>query len=436
MMQEMKDSGIKWIGKIPADWVVKPLKYVSSNNEAVLSEATPSDYSFRYVDIGAVSADKGIGEYKDITFGIAPSRARKKVCQGDTIISTVRTYLKAIAFVDDAQDVIVSTGFSVRSPFPFMYPKFLYYFCISDGFIDEVNKFSTGVTYPAIGDYPLGKISVTIPPLAEQQAIAAFLDDKCAKLDSIIADLERQIEILQEYKKSVITHAVTKGLNPSAPMKDSGVDWIGEIPEHWDTKRLKYLGTAQNGLTYEPDDITFEDGTLVLRSSNIQNGKLDLEDTIYVSCKIPSAIILKKDDILLCSRNGSRHLIGKCIRIDEQTAGETYGAFMCVFRSDHNQFLHYTFQSEIFNYYLATFLTSTVNQLTNANLLSMVVPITFDKIEQEKIVNHLSDFCCKVDNLITKKEKSLAVMRENKSSLIYEYVTGKKRIKEAATHAD
>jgi type I restriction enzyme S subunit len=272
-------------------------------------------------------------------------------------------------------------------------------------------------------------LKIPFPPPNEQQAIAAFLDAHCGRIDSIITEMEQQIEILKRYKTSLITETVTKGLDKAAPMKDSGIDWIGKIPAHWEVKRLKYLGTAKNGLTYDPENIS-DDGVLVLRSSNIQEGKLTFEDNVYVKMKIPKELIVNENDILICSRNGSRELIGKCVLIDNKTAGHTYGAFMCVFRSFYNQFIRYVFQSNLFNYYLGNYLTSTINQLTNTNLYNMEIPISFDMKELSGIVAFLDKKCGKIADIITAKLQSIETMRAYKKSLIYEYVTGKKRVKQ------
>ena len=237
------------------------------------------------------------------------------------------------------------------------------------------------------------------------------------------------MEILRQYKKALITETVTKGLDKTAPMKGSGIDWIGEMPRHWEMKRLKFLGSARNGLTYAPEDVVDEDkGTLVLRSSNIQNDRLTFDDNVYVNCRIPKEIVLQENDLLICSRNGSQALIGKCALIDEKTAGQTYGAFMCVYRSRYNKFIHYVFLSDIFSYYLGTFLTSTVNQLTNLNLYNIQIPIPMDLNEQQAIVEFLDHKCAEVDDLIAEKQKAAETMRQYKKSLIYEYVTGKKRV--------
>jgi type I restriction enzyme S subunit len=145
--------------------------------------------------------------------------------------------------------------------------------------------------------------------------------------------------------------------------------------------------------------------------------------------KIPKEIVVRENDILICSRNGSRELIGKCAIIDKETAGNTYGAFMCVFRSSYNKFLFYVFQSNLFNYYLGNYLTSTINQLTNSNLYNMKIPITLDEKEQLRIVTYLDTQTGKIDSLISEKQQSMDTMKTYKKSLIYEYVTGKKRVK-------
>ncbi|MDR2410736.1 MAG: restriction endonuclease subunit S, partial [Bacteroidales bacterium] len=160
----MKDSGIDWIGKIPAHWEVKKIKYILESNQNMLMETTKDDYSFRYIDISSVDFDKGIIKYEEINFENAPSRARRIVKKGDTIVSTVRTYLKAIARIEDDKDVIVSTGFAVLSP-KNNDPVFIEYYCKSDTFCSEIEKFSYGIVYPAISESILINIKIILPPL-------------------------------------------------------------------------------------------------------------------------------------------------------------------------------------------------------------------------------------------------------------------------------
>jgi type I restriction enzyme S subunit len=427
MTNSVKPSGIDWIGDVPIEWEVKSVKYILESNKNALKETTKSNYVFKYIDISSVDFDKGIIGYEEMNFENAPSRARRIVKKGDTIISTVRTYLKAITRIEDDKNVIVSTGFAVLSP-KNNDPVFIEYYCKSDAFCSEIEKLSYGIAYPAINESVLINIKIILPPLKEQQAIAVFLDTQCGRLDGIITEIEQQIEVLKQYKTSLITETITKGLNKSVSMKDSGIDWIGNIPAHWEIKRLKFLGTARNGLTYDPEKIS-DEGILVLRSSNIKDGNISFDDNVYVNMKVPKEIIIRENDILICSRNGSRELIGKCALIDKQIEGNTYGAFMCVFRSPYNQFLYYIFQSDLFNYYLGNYLTSTINQLTNTNLYNMKIPITLDMKEQEKIVVYLNQKCHVLNNLIAEKRQSIETMRAYKKSLIYEYVTGKKRVK-------
>jgi type I restriction enzyme S subunit len=252
MGNSMKSSGVECIGDIPSDWEVKPVKYVLESNQKTLKESTREDYAFRYIDIGSVDFDKGITNYEEMRFENAPSRARRIVKNGDTIISTVRTYLRAIVRIEDDSDVIVSTGFTVLSPRN-NDAGFVEYYCKSDLFCSEIEKLSYGIAYPAINESVLVNIKMIIPPQNEQKAIVAFLDTQCGKIDSIIAELEQQTEILKQYKTSLITEAVTKGLNKNVPMKDSGIDWIGKVPAHWEVIRLKYL--LETSLQYGANEV-------------------------------------------------------------------------------------------------------------------------------------------------------------------------------------
>jgi type I restriction enzyme S subunit len=204
-------------------------------------------------------------------------------------------------------------------------------------------------------------------------------------------------------------------------VKPGGLDWTGAVPAGWGVKRLKYAGTARNGLTYTPKD-TSDDGVLVLRSSNIQDGKLAFEDNVYVNMKIPKELIVRENDILICSRNGSRELIGKCALIDNKTAGNTYGAFMCVFRSQYNRFIYYVFQSNIFDYYLGSYSTSTINQLTNTDLYNMKIPLP-PPGEQQAIAAFLDERCGAADAVIAGMEEQAETLKQYKASLIAETVT-------------
>lgn len=206
----MKDSGVEWLGMVPEGWEVKRLKYIVTCNDETLPETTDEDYSFQYVDISSVSLIEGIQCMESMTFGKAPSRARRIARKGDCIVSTVRTYLKAIApIMFDIENLIVSTGFAVIRPSDEMAPDFVKYYVQSTGFIDDVCAKSVGVSYPAINPSTLVCIYCAFPPLPEQQAIADYLESQCPAMDSQRKNLEKSIELLREYRASLITHAVT-----------------------------------------------------------------------------------------------------------------------------------------------------------------------------------------------------------------------------------
>ena len=254
--------------QIDLPWPRKRLKYCATYNDEVLTESTDDFAQIEYVEISYVSPVGGIQNTSLMAFHEAPSRARRKVRSGDILISTVRTYLKAIAAVEKAgDDVIASTGFCVVRPSAGLHPRFAGWVAKSEEFVGEVVSRSVGVSYPAINASQLVDIEIPLPPFDTQKRIAAFLDEKAAQIDALIAKKQALLERLAEKRQAIITQAVTKGLNPAAPMKDSGIDWLGQIPAHWGVKRLKFLGDTIVGLTYAPGDVVNEgEGTLVLRS--------------------------------------------------------------------------------------------------------------------------------------------------------------------------
>ena len=205
-----KPSGIKWLGEVPAHWDVRPLKYWVKINEAVLPESTDPDFDFRYLEIGAVGTGVLVEEPSTIRFAHAPSRARRIVKSGDTIVSTVRTYLKAVWFAEEVNDpLICSTGFAVLTPRRATAPKFVSYVAQSNAFTDRVTAESVGVAYPAIAESRLRSFHVCVPPLAEQVAIAAYLDEQTAAVDAAMARARREIELLTEYRTRLIADVVT-----------------------------------------------------------------------------------------------------------------------------------------------------------------------------------------------------------------------------------
>ena len=204
----MKDSGDEWIGEIPKHWKIDCLKHNIILNALTLTDTTDSNYEFDYVDIGSVSLEKGIEKYEHMIFEDSPSRARRIVKKDDVIISTVRTYLKAIAIIPDKENIIVSTGFAVLTPTN-INSRYLGYMVKSEYFTNLVSAYSVGVSYPAINSTDLINLDIVIPPDDEQKQIADYLDKEISNINNIINNVSHNINLLEEYKTSLIHHVVT-----------------------------------------------------------------------------------------------------------------------------------------------------------------------------------------------------------------------------------
>jgi type I restriction enzyme S subunit len=217
-------------------------------------------------------------------------------------------------------------------------------------------------------------------------------------------------------------------------IKSSGVEWLGEVPEHWEVNRLRRIGEAIIGLTYSPIDVVNEgEGTLVLRSSNIQGGRIKLDDNVFVSTAIPTTLRTKKDDILICTRNGSRDLVGKTGKISERESGLTFGAFTAVFRSPANDYIFYVFNSGLFSFQAGLYQTSTIFQLTNGTINAFQIPLP-PPAEQQSIAAFLDRETGRLDRLVAKKRELIERLKEKRTALISRTVT--RGLPPAAARAD
>ena len=209
--EEMKDSGFEWLGMIPKGWEVKKIKYVSSLNKKTLSNNEKKELNINYIDIGSVDKTGTINQVQELTFEEAPSRARRIVTYKDTIVSTVRTYLKAISYIDKKyNEFICSTGFAVFTPNKnFVFPKFFYYMIMSEEYINQIMSNSVGVSYPAINASDITNFPCVLPNLEEQTRITNLLEEYLNKLNSIITKTKQQITKLKEANQSLISEAVT-----------------------------------------------------------------------------------------------------------------------------------------------------------------------------------------------------------------------------------
>ena len=206
--------------------------------------------------------------------------------------------------------------------------------------------------------------------------------------------------------------------------KDTGIPYCPQIPESWNVKRLKFVGKSIIGITYNPTQVTDEEnGKLVLRSSNVQNGVLSFEDNVYVNSEISEKHLSKEGDILICARNGSAHLVGKCAYIPKEYEGLTFGAFMLMFRSEFGKFMYYVFNSNLFKSQTGLYKTSTINQLTSDTINNLFVALPSSKNEQEIIAQYLEEKSTQIDNIIERKQKLIEYLKEERIVIINQVVS-------------
>lgn len=425
MNRVMKDSGIEWIGEIPEEWNVERLKYhVLFNpttpipdliNESPVSfvpmDHLKSGFHLQTItDFGKVKKGYVLFAENDILM------AKVTPCLENGNLAIATNLINGIGFGSTEINVIRCLSIS---------NKYLFYLLQCPSYIEKASYNMFGVAGLKRLDPKFIPYSIfPIPPQEDQLRISEYLDNKCAEIDLLIASKEKTNSLLKEWRQSIIYEAVTKSLDPNVPMKDSGIEWIGKIPASWKINKLKFLGSLTIGLTYSPDEIS-EDGTLVLRSSNIQDGKIVHADDVFVSKEISEKIRTQEGDILICSRNGSPNLIGKNAVITKEFSGQTFGAFMTVFHSKYNYYIRHLLNSSVFDYYIGSFLTSTINQLTTANLSNILVPIPQSEAEMMRIADYIDDRTQQINKIIKKNELSIQQLKEYRQSLIYEAVTGK-----------
>ncbi|WP_135470395.1 restriction endonuclease subunit S [Crenalkalicoccus roseus] len=425
-----RDSGVAWLGRVPAGWGVALVKSVASCNDDVLPEDTTPDQIIEYVEISDVEADRGITRRSAMAFGDAPSRARRRVRPGDVLVSTVRTYLRAIATVpEDCDALVVSTGFAVFRPRR-VHPGFLSYVFHSEYLISEIIARSVGVSYPAINASEIARLPIPLPPPAEQRAIAAFLDRECGKIDALVAEQERLIALLKEKRQAVISHAVTKGLDPTAPMKDSGVAWLGQVPAHWEVKRLKFLARVQTGVA-KGRDLSGTDVIEVpyLRVANVQDGYLDLEDvaTIQIARDELDRYGLQPGDVLMneggdFDKLGRGHVwhgaISPCIHQNH--------VFSVRPHSIEPEWLALITSADCGRFFFMSRSKQSTNlaSISSSNLVELPLCIP-PQPERSAILEAVSAETTKLDTLTTEAERAIALLKERRAALISAAVTGR-----------
>jgi putative type I restriction-modification system specificity determinant for hsdM and hsdR (hsdS) len=428
--ERYKDSGIPWLGEVPEHWEVKRLKFLT-NKIVDGAHFTPTYVNegvhfLRVTDI----QEKNIDMEKIKYIPLEEHQELIKRCnpqKGDLLLSKNGT-IGISKKIDWNWEFSIFVSLCLIKFNSLISSNYAKYFFDSNSLQEQIFGLIKKNTVINLHLDKIENFWFVLPSLKEQTAIAHYLDTKLGEIDALIDKQQTLLEKLAEQRTAVITHAVTKGLNPTAPMKNSGVEWLGDVPAHWDVKRLKFLGDIILGLTYSPENITNEDnGTLVLRSSNIQNGKLVYEDNVFVNSDIPKRMVTTDKDILICSRNGSRSLIGKCALIEKDGLNQTFGAFMTVYRTPYRKFVYYSLNSEIFKSQLGLFLTSTINQLTTQVLGNF--NIAFPPLEeQSSITEYLDNETAKIDRLCETVNQTIGRLKEYRTALITQAVTGKIKV--------
>jgi type I restriction enzyme S subunit len=276
----------------------------------------------------------------------------------------------------------------------------------------ELLKHGAGSTFAEINLRDLANIVLPFPTADKQKRIAEVL----GTIDNSIVKTQSIIKKSRELKKSLQQKLLKEGIGHT----EFKVTPIGNVPLSWDVMTFKHVGINIIGLTYKPENVVTSEGTRVLRSSNIQNGNIDYKDSVFVNSQIPENLFVRKGDILLCTRNGSRRLIGKAAFIDERHEGDTFGAFMSVFRSKYPKFMFHFIESDLFTQQVRRHLGATINQITTGSLNSFDVAVP-PKDEMQQIISILDELNnrIEVNRLLKAKQETL------KRGLMQDLLTGK-----------
>ncbi len=425
MMRATKDSGFEWIGIIPTEWGLSKIGQVYRLRNTKVSD---TDYPPLSV------TNKGIVPQLDTAAKTNAHDDRKLVKKGDFAINS-RSDRRGSCGISD-YDGSVSLINTILAPLNEMNPGYYDWLFHTVQFGDEFYKFGHGIVDDlwTTGWQEMKKITIPTPPLPEQQRIADFLDAKCAEIDALTADIQTQINTLEQYKRSVITETVTKGLNPNAKMKDSGIDGAGVTPSHWKTTRLCYecyirARLGWRGLkAYEYVD----EGYAFISAFNIQNGKLVWTPLNYITKERfdeSPEIKLHSGDVLIVKDGAG---VGKCARVDDLPMGGTApNSSIAVITPSKNldyRYVCYYLQSAVFNnFVLLLYNGMGVPHLTQ-EVMSKIKILVPPLKEEMVISDYLDAKCTEIDAVVETKKSQLATLDEYKKSLIFEYVTGKKEV--------
>ena len=423
-----KESRIPWVGKIPEHWEVRKIKQVAR----IVTGKTPSEESNHEwgSDLMFITPTDCLVEKKYVS-----SSTRKLSQEGikkfaSIIVPKDSVLVSCIASIGkvsvNSENALTNQQINTVIPNKnFSSTDFLYYqLLIAMPFVEKY--FCGYSTLPIINKGDFSNVPIVLPPLEEQKAIANFLDKKTRQIEEFITKKQKLITLLEEKKQTLINQCVTQGLDSSTSLKDSGVEWLGQIPTHWGKRKIKHIASTNIGLVYSPNEIT-ENGvntTGILRSNNIQEGKINYLNLIYIdSEKVGKKQIASIGDLLMCVRNGSEDLVGKTAKITQDNF--SFGAFMAVIRSPYNDYLYWIFQTNLLRKSIANFSVSIgIGQISQEDIKNFVFP--FPPLEEQKaIAEYLDTQIEKIDLAICKIKSQINLIKEYKTTLISEAVCGR-----------
>lgn len=426
-MAGYKDSGVEWIGAIPKEWNVSKigyhLKWFSKKNE------TDKEVLSVYRELGVVKKNERDDNHNRTPLDLTQY---KYVRPGDLVINKMKAWQGSVG-VSDFEGIVSPAYFVYEFTSKMINKKYLHHL-LRGCYKDEMMRLSGGIRVGQwdLSSYEFERMPIIVPPLPEQQRIADFLDTKCGILDRTIDAVSRQIEDLEKYKKALITKTVTKGIckkgEPERAMKDSGIEWIGEVPEEWSVKPFKALAGMKGSSEYTARDIVDEgEGAILLSPSNINDNKLNLSKRTYISQKKydKSTTKIQRGDLLF-TKTAS---VGKCVIYDSDEPAMPNPQLVVLKNIKClPKFLYYSMVSDVMQepakMYVYGSVIPTISQL---NLGRIKIPVPSPE-EQQQIANYLDEKCRNIDNRVQKRRQQLEWLKEYKKSLIFDYVTGKKRV--------
>lgn len=422
--ESYKDSGVEWLGEVPKHWEVKRVKNVANINMG----QSPSSQDCNQDGNGTpfLQGNADFGETNPFPRHFC-SVANKLSSTGDILFS-VRAPVGAINISDQIYGI--GRGLCAFTPNKFNFVKF--FFFALEIVKSELFSVATGSTYEAVSVEQIANAIFIAPPIIEQNAIAQFLDKETTKIDNLIAEQQQLIKLLKEKRQAVISHAVTKGLNPDVPMKDSGVEWLGEVPEHWSLVPLKVLiSKIESGKSVNAIDVPAEANEIgVLKTSCVYGGKFNpSENKTVIDAEINLVSCPLKEGMLIVSRMNTPELVGATGYVSN-APDNIYlpdRLWQIHFDKTNEKFIYFWTLSCFYRAYIKSVCTGTSSSMQNLSQeqfksFLLVVP---NEIEQATIARFLDQETAKIDNLIAESTNLISLSKERRSALISSAVTGK-----------